>query len=83
MVMLHPQLDKDGVYLGKFDLCHLLLMNASQYPWCILVTDGDNVQEIYQLSDNEQQRLICKSSQLAEGMMTLFKGGQDEHRGPG
>lgn len=35
--MLHPQFDKDCVYLGKLDLCHLLLMNDKQYLWCIPV----------------------------------------------
>ncbi len=71
---LHPQLQEDCFYLGKFELCQLLLLNDSQYPWCLLVPDRANIKEIYELSDDEQRQLIHESSQLAAGMMAIYKG---------
>jgi len=71
---LHPQLQQDCVYLGKLDLCLLLLMNDSQYPWCILVPARENIKEIYELSSKEQRQLSDESSLLASGMMELYGG---------
>lgn len=69
---LHPQLEKDCIVLGKFDLCQLLLMNDSQFPWFILVPQRENVEEIYQLTATEQITLIQESSYLAEKLATIF-----------
>ena len=74
MTKLHLQLQQDCVYLGKLDLCQLLLMNDSQYPWCILVPDRDNIKEIHELSGKEQIQLCHESSLLASGMMEAFSG---------
>jgi len=52
MFDLHPQLAKDCKRLGRFELCHVLLMLDANYPWFILLPDRDGVQEIYQLSKN-------------------------------
>ncbi|MDH5434589.1 MAG: diadenosine tetraphosphate hydrolase, partial [Gammaproteobacteria bacterium] len=30
---LHPQLEKDSITLGSFELSRLLLLNDSQFPW--------------------------------------------------
>ncbi len=74
MTVLHPQLEQDSIYLGKIDLCHFLLMNDKQYPWCILVPDRDDIQEIYQLTVEDQILLIHESSLVAEGLMLAFGG---------
>lgn len=71
---LHPQLQQDCIYLGRLDLCQLLLINDSQYPWCILVPDRDNIKEIYELSNEEQLQLCHESSLLASGMMQAYAG---------
>lgn len=69
---LHPQLEKDCIELGKFELCQLLLMNDSQFPWFILVPQRENVTEIYQLVPEEQITLIQESSYLAQNLATIF-----------
>lgn len=69
---LHPQLRADCFVLGRFDLCFLLLMNDANYPWFILVPDQDNVTEIYELSEEAQQRLVNESSMLARGLVAAF-----------
>ncbi|MFO7604269.1 MAG: HIT domain-containing protein [Gammaproteobacteria bacterium] len=72
MFELHPQLQQDTEVLGHFSLCQLLLMQDAQYPWFILVPMRDAIQEVYQLSDDDQQQLWRESAHLAEGLMQAF-----------
>lgn len=72
MFRLHPQLAQDCATLGRFELCHLLLMRDANYPWCILVPDRVDVTEIYQLSPEDQQQLMRESSLLACAMAKAF-----------
>ena len=69
---LDPRLQDDTFVLGESSLNLLLLMNDSQYPWCILVPKQSEVQEIYQLSEPQQIDLIHESSLLAALMMNTF-----------
>lgn len=70
---LHPQLQKDCFVLGKFELCQVLLMNDSQFPWFILVPQRNGIREIYELTDAEQILLIQESSYLAKKLTEMFK----------
>ena len=72
MATIHPQLMHDCQLLGKFALCHLLLMRDANYPWCILVPDRDGISEIHQLSESDQQQLLRESSLLAVAMESAF-----------
>ena len=72
MFELHPQLAKDCELIGRFPLCHLLLMRDANYPWCILVPDRDSVREIYQLSTQDQQQFMHESSCLANYLQQAF-----------
>ena len=69
---LHPQLAKDTILLGKFDLCLLLLMDDESYPWFILVPDRKNITEIFQLSREDQITLMEESSFLSSKLAELF-----------
>ncbi|MDD5214719.1 MAG: HIT domain-containing protein [Methylococcales bacterium] len=69
---LHPQLEKDCFVLGKFELCQVLLMNDSQFPWFILVPQRAGIREIYELSHEDQIMLISESSYLAQKLATIF-----------
>ena len=69
---LNPQLAKDCIDMGRFDLCRLLLMNDSQYPWFILVPEVADVREIYQLSKRQRGQLQEESCYLAEQLAQLF-----------
>jgi diadenosine tetraphosphate (Ap4A) HIT family hydrolase len=69
---LHPQLKKDCFVLGKFELCQVLLMNDSQFPWFILVPQRADIREIYELTDAEQVTLIRESSYLAKKLVEIF-----------
>jgi diadenosine tetraphosphate (Ap4A) HIT family hydrolase len=72
MAKLHPQLLKDCKIIGRFELCHVLLMLDANYPWCLLVPDVDNVKEIFELSETEQQLLNKESVCLAKSLSRLF-----------
>ena len=72
--MIHEQLLADCTVIGRFALCHLLLMNDANYPWCILVPDREGVREIYELSDADQRQLLSESSNLGQAMMDLYAG---------
>ncbi|MBU2571977.1 MAG: HIT domain-containing protein [Gammaproteobacteria bacterium] len=70
---LHPQLQKDCIRLGRLELCQLLLMNDSQFPWFILVPEIGDIREIYQLAPTDRSLLQEESCQLAERLAGLFK----------
>ena len=72
MFELHPQLKKDTVIVGQFNLCLVLLHHDANYPWCILVPKREKMREIHHLSDNDQVQLIRESSHLSEVMTSLF-----------
>lgn len=69
---LHPQLEKDCITLGKFELCQVLLMNDSQFPWFILVPQRIGIREIYELPQKDQITLINESSYFAQKLATIF-----------
>ena len=71
---LHAQLARDCFVVKDLELCRLLLMNDSNYPWCILVPRRDSLREIHQLSEADQIQLIQESSRLSLAMLKLFPG---------
>ena len=73
MFILHPQLEQDCFILGHFPLSQLLLMNDASYPWFILVPQRNNLQEVYQLREQEQQQLNWESTHLAEQLASLYR----------
>ncbi len=74
MTAIHSQLSADCIGLGRFSLCHLLLMNDFNYPWFILVPDRDDVREVYQLDTTDREQLLAESCRLSEFIMSAFEG---------
>lgn len=72
MFELHPQLARDTVVVGCLELCQVLLSRDSRYPWCILVPERENIQEIYQLEQRDKALLMDESCLLSELMTNLF-----------
>jgi len=70
---LHPHLQQDTVLIGKFALSQVLLMNDSQYPWCILVPQRAGLTEIYQLNQKDREQLQEESCFLAQQLATLYQ----------
>jgi diadenosine tetraphosphate (Ap4A) HIT family hydrolase len=69
---LHPRLQQDCIRIGRFDLCQLLMMNDSQYPWFILVPEIADLTELYQLDKAQRVLLMEESCYLAENLAELF-----------
>lgn len=68
MFNLDERLQQDTVRIGELDLCIVLLMNDSQYPWVILVPKLNDISEIYRLSSEQQATLMLESNQVLELM---------------
>jgi diadenosine tetraphosphate (Ap4A) HIT family hydrolase len=70
---LHETLAADCLPVGHLDLCELLMMNDSSYPWFILVPRRHAITEIFQLNEADRQKLLKESCLLAETLQRLFK----------
>lgn len=71
---LHPRLRADTFVLGDLPLSRLLLMDDTQYPWCILVPRRAAIHEIYELDDVDRTQLLAESCMLGEALMKAFHG---------
>ncbi|CAH0992268.1 hypothetical protein SIN8267_02387 [Sinobacterium norvegicum] len=69
---LANELARDCIHLGDFPLCRVLLMNDRQYPWFILVPRRADVQEIFHLEVDDQQRLTRESSIFAQWLSDSY-----------
>ncbi|MCL6270221.1 HIT domain-containing protein [Sansalvadorimonas sp. 2012CJ34-2] len=69
---LDQRLSDDCLVIGDFPLCRMLLMNDVSYPWFILVPRVAGVEEIYQLTSEEQQLLMKESSYVTEKLKDVF-----------
>lgn len=69
--LAQPLVD-DTVFMGNFSLCRLLLMNDNHYPWFILVPRIAGVEEIYQLTEDDQRQLMKEISCVTESLKESF-----------
>lgn len=73
MADIHPQLRRDCLIIGRYPLCHLLLMLDANYPWFILVPNREGISEIYELGTEDQAQLMRESSHLAQLLAERFR----------
>ena len=71
--VLDQKLADDSVFVVDWPLSQLRLINDSRFPWLILVPRVSNIEEIFQLSDEDQQQLLQESSQLATVLSASFR----------
>lgn len=71
---LHPKLAADTIEVGDLDLCRILLMNDSRYPWLILVPRRADIREAYELSEAEQGLLWQEVTRVGQKLMQLLGG---------
>ena len=70
--VLDQKLADDSVFVVDWPLSQLRLINDSRFPWLVLVPRVSNIEEIFQLSGEDQQQLLQESSQLAKALSTFF-----------
>jgi diadenosine tetraphosphate (Ap4A) HIT family hydrolase len=71
---LHPDLQRDGILMGRFTLCQVLLINDSAYPWFVLVPQRNNIRDPIDLTTDDYRLLWDESRELSIAMMNLFQG---------
>ena len=62
---LHPQLRKDCEEVLDWPLCKVLLMNNALVPWLILVPRVEGVEELHQLTSQQQYQLLQEVALLS------------------
>jgi diadenosine tetraphosphate (Ap4A) HIT family hydrolase len=72
--VLHPDLQRDGIAVGRFSLCQLLLINDQAYPWFVLVPERENIRDTIDLSPADYLTLWSESRVLGQGIMQAFAG---------
>ena len=69
---LHPRLVKDTFAVANLNLCKLLLMNDSNYPWFILVPRIKNISELFELTKVDRQSLNIEVDELSRRLSLHF-----------
>ena len=77
---LHPQLAQDCLLVKDLKLSRLLLMNNSDFPWCILVPRRPALSEIHELIEADQVQFLHESSSVCRAMQNVFVS--ENHGGP-
>ena len=67
------KLSHDTYFVSDLDLCRLLIMNDSNYPWFILVPRRLNITEIYQLSNEDRFQLDYETNFISEKLANYYK----------
>ena len=71
---LHPDLIRDGIPMGEFDLCQVLLINDSTYPWFVLVPKRRNISDTIDLISDDHEKLWQESRIFSTAIMKIFDG---------
>jgi diadenosine tetraphosphate (Ap4A) HIT family hydrolase len=70
---LHERLEADAIEVARWPLSLVLLMNARQWPWLILVPRRPAIREIYELSEADQQLLMSEVVRASKTLAQLVR----------
>ena len=71
---LHPDLARDGIHVGSFPLCQVLLINDSTFPWFVLVPQRAEIRDPIDLSEEDYKQLWTESRIFSGAIMKIFSG---------
>lgn len=71
---LHPDLIRDGIHMGDFTLCRVLLINDAAYPWFVLVPRRESLRDPIDMTDADHALLWEESRVFSNAIMTIFSG---------
>lgn len=57
---LHPQLEKDCIFVCELSQCKVLLLNNSQFPWLVLVPMHEGLRELHDLNPQDYQQVMLE-----------------------
>ena len=72
---LHSRLEQDCIYMCELQLCQVLLMNESRYPWFILVPMVENLRELMELTPQEST-LYWQESTMMQSFLKAQLGAE-------
>lgn len=70
---LHPQLEKDTIFIHDLELSKLLLMKDANFKWFILVPKIANIREIIDLNKRCRTKLFKEICDLSDLLKQTFK----------
>ena len=70
---IDSRIESTSVWLVDWPLSSLYLKNEANFPWVILVPRVENIQELYQLSQENRQLVIEEIAALSKIMEEYFK----------
>ena len=65
---------RDGIPMGRFALCQVLLINDQNYPWFVLVPQRTNARDTIDLSREDHHLLWSESRAFGTAIMREFQG---------
>lgn len=71
---LHSDLQRDGIPMGTFALCQVLLINDSHYPWFVLVPKRGGISDTIDLTREDHGQLWDESREFSKAIMIAFEG---------
>ena len=69
---LHPRLIRATTPVCDLALCRVLLIDAKDYPWLLLVPRRDAIEEVYQLTQADRTLLIEEIATASAVIRALF-----------
>lgn len=70
---LHERLAADTIEVTQWPLSLVLLMNARQWPWLILVPRRPSIRELYELSKPDQHALMSEIVRASKRLTQLVR----------
>ena len=70
---INPQLEQDSIFLDRWTLCDVRLINDQQYPWILLIPRREGVRDLHELTQEDYLQLMKESRRLSETMQTVFQ----------
>ena len=61
---LHPQLERDTIFVGDMALSRVLIIKDANYPWLLLVPRRPAIVEIIDLDEVEQAQLMVEINRV-------------------
>lgn len=70
--LINPRILEVSTFIADLSLSRMFLMNDSRFPWIVLVPRQANLEEIYDLSQKDQEILLAETVSIARLMKSLF-----------
>lgn len=75
---LKSRLGQDNFSIITLNLCQVILQNDERFPWVVMVPAVSNVQEIHQLSSEQQHELAEEISKVSLALQVYTRADKIE-----